>query len=77
MPSKTHKAPGKSSRKGIGIEKLFEMFPRYKVFESMHWPEGRHCPHCEALKPRLSQAGNHSPIAVPTATSILVARLEP
>ena len=46
----THKAPGKSSRKGLSMVKLTEMFPTedsaLEWFEAQIWPDGRHCPRC-------------------------------
>jgi len=48
------KAPGKSHRKGISLVELAEMFPdedsAVKWFESVRWPDGRHCPHCGYTK---------------------------
>ena len=45
-----HKSPGKSRREGISLIELAEMFPdeaaATKWFESMVWPNGRHCPRC-------------------------------
>jgi transposase-like protein len=51
MSKRKHKAPGKSSRKGIGVMELLEMFPdeesARKWFENLRWPDGeRHCPRC-------------------------------
>ena len=44
------KAPGKAYREGISILELTEMFPdevsAIKWFESLVWPDGRHCPRC-------------------------------
>ena len=44
------KAPGKSHREGISLIELAEMFPDETTatewFESLIWPDGRHCPRC-------------------------------
>lgn len=65
MPKKTHKAPGKSTRRGIGIEKLFEMFPdeesAIKWFEAIRWPNGRHCPHCGSTDTKIKPSGKPQP----------------
>ncbi len=54
MPKRKYKAPGKSSRKGIGVMELLEMFPdeeaATKWFENQRWPDGRHCPHCGSVR---------------------------
>ena len=48
------KAPGKSHREGITIVELMDMFPTEEVattwFESIIWPDGRHCPKCGSLR---------------------------
>lgn len=45
-----HTAPGKSSREGITLMELCDMFPdessAREWFETRIWPEGRFCPHC-------------------------------
>ena len=50
------KAPGKSHRKGLTIVQLMDMFPTEKAaaewFESVIWPDGRHCPKCGSLRTR-------------------------
>ena len=47
------KAPGKSYREGISLEKLFQMFPddatAEKWFVEQRWPDGAHCPHCGSV----------------------------
>ena len=47
------KAPGKSHREGISLEKLFQMFPddatAEKWFVEQRWPDGAHCPHCGSV----------------------------
>lgn len=55
MSKRKYKAPGKSSRKGIGVMELLEMFPdeesATKWFENQRWPNGeRRCPHCEGTR---------------------------
>ena len=44
------KGPGKAHREGIGIMELAAMFPNEESaiawFESVIWPNGRHCPRC-------------------------------
>ena len=46
----TKNAPGKAHREGISVIELAEMFPDETTatawFESLIWPNGRHCPHC-------------------------------
>ena len=65
MPSKTHKALGRSSRKGIGIEELFDLFPNeesaIKWFEAIRWPSGRHCPHCGSTDTKIKPSGKPQP----------------
>ena len=50
------KAPGKSHRKGMTIVQLMDMFPTEEAatewFESVVWPDGRHCPKCGSLRTR-------------------------
>ncbi|MCY4262971.1 MAG: IS1595 family transposase [Candidatus Dadabacteria bacterium] len=56
MSDVTHKAPGRSHRKGIGfLELLDKMFPNEeaatKWFEEQRWPGGkRTCPHCGSIR---------------------------
>ncbi len=49
----TRKAPGKSHRDGISLMELAEMFPdeasAVAWFESIRWPEERHCGHCGSV----------------------------
>ena len=46
----TRKAPGKSYREGMTLVQLMDMFPTEDAarewFESVIWPDGRHCPKC-------------------------------
>ena len=57
-----HKAPGKSSREGITLVQLCDMFPDEDSarawFESRLWPEERHCPHCGST--RTHEAGHNN-----------------
>ena len=49
-----HTAPGKSSREGITMMQLCDMFPdedsARRWFENRMWPDGRHCPHCGSTR---------------------------
>ena len=49
-------APGKSHRKGMTIVQLMDMFPTEESatewFESVVWPDGRHCPKCGSTRTR-------------------------
>ena len=44
------KAPGKAHRDGLTLVQLMDMFPTEEAatawFESVIWPDGRHCPKC-------------------------------
>ena len=44
------KAPGKAHREGLTVVELMDMFSTEEVatewFESIIWPNGRHCPKC-------------------------------
>ena len=46
--------PGKSHREGISLIELMDMFPDEATatawFESLVWPNGRHCPHCGGVE---------------------------
>ena len=48
----THKAPGRSHRQGIDLIELMDRFPTDDAarvwFESVIWPDGRRCGHCES-----------------------------
>ena len=50
------KAPGKSHREGITLMQLTDMFPDDATasawFESLVWPDGRHCPRCGCTETR-------------------------
>ena len=65
MSKRKHKAPGKSHREGIGIVELLDMFPdeetAVKWFESIHWKDGRYCPHCGSHSTRKNEDKNAQP----------------
>ena len=48
----THKAPGRSHRVGIDLIELMDRFPTDDAarvwFESIIWPDGRRCGHCDS-----------------------------
>ena len=48
------KAPGKAHREGLTVVELMDMFPTEEAaaawFESVIWPDGRHCPKCGSLR---------------------------
>ena len=50
----TQKAPGKAHREGMTLVQLMDMFPDEAAatawFESVIWPDGRHCPKCGSLR---------------------------
>ena len=50
------KAPGKSHREGLTVVELMDMFPTEEAatewFESIIWPDGRHCPKCGSVRTR-------------------------
>ncbi len=50
------KAPGKAHREGLTVVQLMDMFPTEEAatewFESVIWPDGRHCPKCGSLRTR-------------------------
>ncbi len=49
-------APGKAHREGLTIVELMDMFPTEEAasdwFESVIWPDGRHCPKCGCAETR-------------------------
>ena len=49
---------GKSHREGMTVLELMDMFPTEEAarewFESVVWPNGRHCPKCGSLKTRVA-----------------------
>ena len=50
------KAPGKAHREGLTLVQLMDMFPTEEAatawFESVVWPNGRHCSKCGSLRTR-------------------------
>ena len=48
------KAPGRNEREGMTVIELMQRFPTEDAarewFESVIWPEGRHCPHCGSVE---------------------------
>ena len=52
----TKKAPGKAYREGLTVVELMDMFPTEEAatewFESIIWPDGRHCPKCGSVRTR-------------------------
>ena len=50
------KAPGKAHREGLTVVQLMDMFPTEEAatewFESIIWPNGRHCPKCGSERTR-------------------------
>ena len=50
----TRKAPGKSHREGMTLVQMMDMFPTEEAatewFESVIWPDGRHCPKCGSVE---------------------------
>ena len=50
------KAPGKAHREGLTVVELMDMFPTEEAatewFESVIWPDGRHCPKCGSVRTR-------------------------
>ena len=65
----THKAPGKSTREGITMVQLCDMFPdedsAREWFEARVWPDGRHCPHCGSVNTQAADGGNKMPYRCP------------
>ena len=51
-----NKAPGKAYRKGLTVVELMDMFPTEEAatewFETIIWPDGRHCPKCGSVRTR-------------------------
>ena len=61
----TQKAPGKHHRDGVSLIELGEMFPDEESatawFESLVWPDGRHCPHCGSCETTEAPASKKQP----------------
>lgn len=79
----TQVAPGKHYREGISILELADMFPTeesaVKWFESVVWPDGRHCPRCGCTETKMAAktsglpyycTGCHKPFSVKIGTAI-------
>ena len=53
MAANTHKAPGKSRRKGLTFLQVAEMFGTEEAATAWlaeeRWPNGAHCPKCRSL----------------------------
>ncbi|MDE0360233.1 MAG: IS1595 family transposase [Rhodospirillaceae bacterium] len=77
------KAPGKAHREGISFIELADMFPdeetATKWFESLIWPNGRHCPRCGSVETSEAAAtsglpyycsGCHKPFSVKIGTAL-------
>ena len=58
---KKHKAPGKSDRKSISLLELADLFPTEQAavewFESLRWPAGTQCPHCNSMNVAVRESG--------------------
>ena len=78
-----HAAPGKHYREGISIIELGEMFPTEdsarEWFESVVWPNGRHCPRCGCTDTKVATKtsglpyychGCHKPFSVKIGTAL-------
>ena len=65
----TGKAPGKSHREGISVMQLADMFPdeqsAVKWFETIQWPNGRHCPRCGSTETKDVPKANPMPYWCP------------
>ncbi len=77
------KGPGKAYREGISIMELADIFPDEATatawFESVIWPEGRHCPKCGSTETIMASAtsglpyycqGCHKTFSVRTGTAL-------
>ena len=77
------KGPGKAHREGISIMELADIFPDEATatawFESVIWPEGRHCPKCGSTETIMASAtsglpyycqGCHKTFSVRTGTAL-------
>ena len=70
--------PGKYFRKGISLVELTEMFPdeasAVRWFESIQWPDGRHCAHCGGLKTKKVKKAKPMPYWCPDCRSYFSVR---
>lgn len=82
------KAPGKAHREGISLMELADLFPDEGAakawFESLIWPDGRHCPRCGSADTREAAAtsglpyycsGCHKPFSARIGTALERSRL--
>ena len=72
------KATGKSHREGISLLQLAEMFPdeasAVRWFETIHWPNGRHCGHCGSVETREVPSAKPMPYWCPACRSYFSVR---
>ena len=58
-------APEKAFREGISLLELMEIFPTEAAatewFETIYWPDGRHCGHCDGVRTRATRSGKPMP----------------
>lgn len=73
------KAPGKSHREGISLFELNEMFPDEAAatewFESLIWPNGRHCPRCGSAETAEAAATSGLPYWCPSCRKTFSVRI--
>ena len=73
------KAPGKSHREGITIMQLADMFPDDAAasawFESLVWPDGRHCPRCGCTETREASKTSGLPYYCPACQRAFSVRI--
>ncbi len=64
------KGPGKAHREGISLIELHDLFPDEATatgwFESLVWPDGRHCPHCGSCSTVEAPASKKQPYWCPS-----------
>ena len=72
-------APGKSHREGITIMALADMFPNEKAatawFESLVWPDGRHCPRCGGTETSVASKTSGLPYYCPACKRAFSVRI--
>ena len=73
------RAPGKSHREGITIMQLADMFPDNAAasawFESLVWPDGRHCPRCGGTETREASQTSGLPYYCPACQRAFSVRI--
>ena len=73
------KAPGKSHREGITLMQLTDMFPDNVTasawFESLVWPDGRHCPRCGGTETREASKTSGLPYYCPACQRAFSVRI--